>query len=186
MISQASEFLVSHLDDHSLSPEDRETCLYGCEILLYTIISTIGLFTIGCVLGFFPQSIIIVFVFYTLQSFGGGYHAKSHVQCFITMALGLLFCCTVLLCCSEAWIYLCASMIGCIVLLCRPLTLHKHKTYLLPKKKKIANASQIVSVILGCITFSLFCFHQPMAYACSLGIFVSALSRTVAFWFNKK
>ena len=72
--------------DHGLiSEEDREIYEYGFEITIYTIWSTIVLLLIGLALRQLWASLIIVALFYTFQSTGGGYHADTHLKCLSTL-----------------------------------------------------------------------------------------------------
>ena len=70
------EFLAGKIS-HSLLLEKNdgqqyEICKYGCEIWLYTLISTLGLIHIGRLMGFMLETVVIVSVFYLCQSNGGG------------------------------------------------------------------------------------------------------------------
>ncbi len=65
----------------SASPEEQEQALYGCEILLYTVFSTLGLLITGLLFSRFLETVCIVSIFYVMQSTGGGYHAHTHSGC---------------------------------------------------------------------------------------------------------
>ena len=73
-----------------IQEEEREIYEYGFDVTIYTIWSTAVLFLIGLVLQQFPASLIIVLGFYVFQSTGGGYHARTHQKCLLTMIVGLL------------------------------------------------------------------------------------------------
>ena len=91
MIKRIAEGIVSYLERHNaIDVENRDVYVYGCDIAVYTIASTIGLIAIGAGFGYFIETLELIFVFYTNQTLGGGYHAPTHLRCFITMATGLL------------------------------------------------------------------------------------------------
>lgn len=69
---------------------EREVCEYGFAITIYTITSTLGFLLLGLLLGQFLGGAVLIAIFYTCQSSGGGYHASTHLRCFLTMCAGLL------------------------------------------------------------------------------------------------
>lgn len=79
-------FLLPDLRDDDL----RLLCIYGCEVWLYTVLSTLGLLMIGLLTNSVLETIIIITIFYLCQTNGGGFHATTHLRCFLTMTLGLL------------------------------------------------------------------------------------------------
>ncbi len=82
--------ILDIIDRHfPLDDDQRVVCAYGLDLLLYTIISTAGLMMVGVVFHMPMQAVIIICVFYINQSVGGGYHADTHLTCFLTMAFGL-------------------------------------------------------------------------------------------------
>lgn len=80
--------IISRLTDSLIRkgyiPEDeRDIFLYGFDITIYTIWSTIVLLLIGLLLCQFSATVVIIVGFYTFQSVGGGYHAKTHLKCLL-------------------------------------------------------------------------------------------------------
>lgn len=99
------------------SKEQYDICRYGIEILLHTILSTLGLFATGLYLRMFPEALIIITVFYINQSLGGGFHASSHMKCFITMALFLTSgLCILYIFPQIPWLDFCLSIAAIITL----------------------------------------------------------------------
>lgn len=86
MLMKAAQWLVDSLFSDFSNADQRITCIYGCELWLYTILSTLGLLILGVFLQSFWEAVIIIFIFYNCQSTGGGFHASSHMRCFLTMA----------------------------------------------------------------------------------------------------
>lgn len=129
--------------------QDSELCQYGCEIWLYTVFSTIGLLTLGALLGFAFVTIVIVTIFYICQSNGGGYHASSHLKCFLTMVIGLLGCLTITHYIQPQWLYhimLCLSMI---IMLKHPVCLHQNKQYLSADIDLLSKRSKVVTIVIS-------------------------------------
>lgn len=91
MMKDAAKVIVSLFERQgAIRPDEREVYIYGCDIVLYTLISTLGLLVLGTAFGRLLEAVLCVGIFYINQSFGGGYHADTHMRCFVTMAAGLL------------------------------------------------------------------------------------------------
>ena len=67
---------------------DEDVYEYGLELLLHTILNISAIFGTAAILGMLPESFVLVAVTLPLQSFGGGYHAKTHLRCFLIMYIG--------------------------------------------------------------------------------------------------
>ena len=125
MLMKAAQWLVDSLFSDFSNADQRITCIYGCELWLYTILSTLGLLTLGVFLQSFWEAVIIIFIFYTCQSTGGGFHASSHMRCFLTMAIGLLtglllMKVPVFQCAYRICVYFLSSRYCCFLFACIP------------------------------------------------------------------
>lgn len=68
--------------------EDRDVMVYGLDLLLFSIASMAAISVLGIIVGQFLPSFLLLLVFTLLQSFCGGYHAETHLRCFITTLAG--------------------------------------------------------------------------------------------------
>ena len=83
--------ITLYLKNNNIIPSNRfDECVYGLELILSTAFNTIILISIGSMAKKPLETIIIISVFYTLQTIGGGYHATSHLACLLTMVISLL------------------------------------------------------------------------------------------------
>lgn len=185
MLLQISKKIVSYLLSSNADPDQIEICEYGCEILLYTIISTLGLVIIGLLLHSPIEAIIIILIFYLFQSTGGGHHANSHLACFTTMAVGLIFG---LLIIKFPIFQLAApflSLCSAILLVINPLVLHHNKYYLNYKSKIFKIRSIILTICIYLCTVAFWALKLNLFYYASCcGIFFAALSRLYAKYKN--
>lgn len=163
-----------------IADEQYEACRYGCEALLHTILSTLGLLIIGLCFHMFVESLIIVAIFYINQTFGGGFHATSHFKCFFTMAislfLGLLLCKLP----QQQWIDFSISCVALIVLARIPLILHENKRYLAARKKHFIRRSRMVIIVWFFAAVICFTIHSSAIRPLTVGLMFSAISRFVA------
>lgn len=182
MLIAISRMIISSVLSVQENDSKYPLLVYGCELFLYTVLSTAGLLLMGLILGALTEAIVIIAVFYLCQSNGGGYHADSHLKCFLTMVSGL-FCGLMLIKLHAPGIVyqalLLVSVIGLIVL---PLHLNQNKRYLTIQTKELRRKSWITTVAIAIMAISCACFKWIyLEYAISVGLFLAALSRLYAF-----
>ena len=129
-----------------IQEEEREIYEYGFDVTIYTIWSTAVLFLIGLVLRQFLASLIIVLGFYTFQTTGGGYHAKTHLKCLLTMIVGLLVGLSFVFFKNNHFILWTLLGVSALLLLLFPLVLHPNKAYLETERKRLTIRSVIVTL----------------------------------------
>lgn len=71
-----------------ISDYDRDIYEYGFELILSSVINIVVILISGILVGRLPESIVLLVVVIPLQSCGGGYHAKTHLRCFLIMYIG--------------------------------------------------------------------------------------------------
>lgn len=145
MIEWLSRRIISFLQARNAIQQDEEVYLYGCDAVVYTILSTAGLMLISLLFGMLSEGCICITIFYLNQSIGGGYHASTHLKCFLIMSLGLLFGFIVIRTITNITIL----SIGCIpalmTLFLFPLVLHPFMQYLNIRRKQLEYRSYILS-----------------------------------------
>lgn len=67
---------------------DRDIYEYGFELILSSAINIIAVIITGIFVKRLIESIVLLVVVIPLQSCGGGYHAKTHLRCFLIMYIG--------------------------------------------------------------------------------------------------
>lgn len=65
--------------------EDRDIYVYGLDVLLSTALSVICVLAIGAATGRLLATVIFLACFIALRSAAGGYHASTHLRCFLIM-----------------------------------------------------------------------------------------------------
>lgn len=180
---QISEYIVKLFEKRGVicaSAEEREVYIYGFDIAIYTFLSTLGLFFIGWMAGRPIETTLLIFLYYINQSFGGGFHASSHLMCFLTMVLGeLLFLVSFLLPYSLlACIGI--SVISLLFMWMHPLVLHPNKSYLRKKASQLIKRSrQILLVEIALLIVFILLNVSVIMQTISLTLLLSAISRSV-------
>ena len=180
---QISEYIVRLFEKRGVicaSAEEREVYIYGFDIAIYTFLSTLGLFFIGWMAGRPIETTLLIFVYYINQSFGGGFHASSHLMCFLTMVLGeLLFLASFLLPYS---LLTCIgiSVISLLFMWMHPLVLHPNKSYLKKKAPQLIKHSRQILLVEIALLIGFILLNVPVIMqTISLTLLLSAISRSV-------
>ena len=63
--------------------EDRDIYIYGLELLLSTLSTSISILILGLLIGEWILALAYLCVYFFLKSFTGGYHAKRYYECYI-------------------------------------------------------------------------------------------------------
>lgn len=180
---QISEYIVKLFEKRGVicaSAEEREVYIYGFDIAIYTFLSTLGLFFIGWMAGRPIETTLLIFLYYINQSFGGGFHASSHLMCFLTMVLGeLLFLASFLLPYS---LLTCIgiSVISLLFMWMHPLVLHPNKSYLKKKAPQLIKHSRQILLVEIALLIGFILLNVPVIMqTISLTLLLSAISRSV-------
>lgn len=181
MLMEASEWIISRLFSDMEDDNQRLTCIYGCELWLYSFISTLGLLLVGILLQAFLETVLMITIFYALQKNGGGFHASSHMKCFAVMFGGLLSGLFLTCILNSHTLFICMLAFSAVVLFTLPLRLHPYKKYLIVNKSQLYARSYLVTicVIVGIIAIGLMVGESLFKAGCS-AIFFSAVSRLFA------
>ncbi len=173
----------------SPSPTDRDIYVYGFDIALYTLFSTLGLILIGALCGLFFEACFLIVVYYLNQSLGGGYHANSHSLCFLTMVIGIVTSFFLLTLPYPTYAQIIVTVISIVLLWQFPLVLHPNKAYLVKQAPQFVKRSRTLIAIEGCFALGLFIVPHPfqtLTPVFSIALFFSALSRMVAVTQHRK
>ena len=188
MIQALAKRIVAALDKrNAIRPQDREVYIYGCDLALYTVFSTLGLIAIGFICSRLWETVICVCIFYLNQSVGGGYHATTHMRCFLTMVAGLVFFILLFPSPFPNAVVISFGYLSLAVLYCIPLVLHKNKEHLEKHRAELTKRSR-VAILLQFVAFSVsvIFFHDWVCRSLGMGLTLCAVSRCVAKMLYKR
>ncbi len=181
MLMRLSKWLTAAVLSDLSDKKQRTLCEYGCELWLYTCFSTLGLLAIGLVFGAALETMIIIAIFYLCQSNGGGYHANTHIKCFLTMTIGLLISLLVVRVSGIHPFLILACSASILVLLAFPLCLHTNKQFLKDSSQQLKLRSRLVTIgiMAGISVLGIF-DGGSIFYAGCIAVLLSAVSRLYA------
>ena len=68
----------------------REEITYGMEMILATVVSVSASLLLSILMRCFKYCLMFLCVFMPLRAYAGGYHASTHLKCFITLIIDLM------------------------------------------------------------------------------------------------
>lgn len=185
MLTRVAHRLVNAVIKDEQDEQQRAIYEYGCELWLYTVISTLGLMLIGSILGFCIESMTMIVVFYLCQSNGGGYHASTHTRCFLTMVIGLLLGLLFLRVHFPDMSYIAILLCSTVILLVFPLHLTQNKQHLFSQKDLLVKRSRLTTVCIAIGFIVLICHGLiEIAKCVCIAMLFSSVSRMFAIMPN--
>ena len=91
MLYKISNCLADKLDGAEvITLESKDVYLYGLEVMISSLLSTLLILIIGLALNRFIDTLSFLVVFIGLRSFSGGFHANTYLKCAV-VTLSLYF-----------------------------------------------------------------------------------------------
>ena len=174
MTELLSRRIISFLKDRNVIQQDEEVYLYGCDAVVYTILSTAGLVLISTIFGMLLEGCICITIFYL------------NLKCFLVMSLGLMLSFGIIRSVTNIAVLAIACIPALIFLFRFPLVLHPFLRHLEKEVDKLKLRSYILST--SEFIFCLACFHHVLSGISAsvfTAVFFSAASRTAGFFIYK-
>lgn len=84
MFYKASVYIANILEQQNrFKAEDKELYRYGIQQGLNLVLNILTTIIIGCFCDMIYPSILFLLCYMPLRSFCGGYHAKTHIRCYV-------------------------------------------------------------------------------------------------------
>lgn len=165
--------------DHDIIPTEQEAVRYGMYSLLSGILDTAGLLIIGFLFRQAVPSAIIIAVYYSCQTVGGGFHASRHCFCFIIMSSGLILSLLILPFISKGRFLVCMlNGISVLVLWFYPVVLHPQRKHMKKHMQRITLYSRILTGLVFLLFLAdIVLFSGIKSEPLAVGTAMSALSR---------
>jgi len=184
MLSKMSQKLSSFFMP-DVSEEDREVYNYSFETLLATLLNLVVLCVLAAITRTFWESLLFIIGFVPLRSLSGGYHAKTHFRCLLTLLLAyVVFWTTITFVPVVAfpWISIISAVISIIlVLLLSPID--DSNKPMDEKEKRYFRARSRIAILIYAIIISAGACLSPARkefISLALGVLPVALSLAVA------
>ena len=83
-----SKIVDSWVDYGVIEEENKDIYIYGLDLVLFSTLNLLVILSTAAVTGNLIESILLIIVTVPLQMLGGGFHAKTHLNCFLIMYIG--------------------------------------------------------------------------------------------------
>jgi accessory gene regulator B len=166
------------------TPDQREIYAYGMELQVYYILHAVLLLGIALVFGRGLETALLLFFFGMVQSNGGGYHAETHLKCFLIMATGVLAFIGLLPLFHDHIILQIVSIVfGLAVVLAFAPVSHKNHPLSPEKSVKLGKRAKIQAVVLCLVWLLLSAIKKwtPVSDVVSITMLFTGLSILGAF-----
>lgn len=191
MLTHISKKLTSFfIKIDAIEKEKKETYEYCFEILIASILNIFGILIIAISSATYLEALLFCVGFLMLRSVAGGYHAKTHIGCFLILSLSYISCMLMSKFINyEILLYLSIvfSIVSItIIFLLAPIE-HENNPFT-DEKKRILGLRSIIYVLLlsGCaIALQVFAPKLKIGFSLSYGIFIVSGSVIFAFFKNK-
>lgn len=92
--------------------EDRDVYQYSIEVVAALIVNIVSACALFVVFGRLSEGLIFFAVFFPLRTYSGGYHASTHLKCYLlSMAIMLIvICCLSII--SQSSYYMLSAVLG--------------------------------------------------------------------------
>lgn len=191
MIQQLSDNLTSFFVDKSLiSIEEKHIYAYCFEVFLSTILSWGSVVALAVVTNTVFPTVCYMLCFFFFRGVAGGYHATTHLNCYIlSMLTFLLFLIGQAILPQQSYLMISSFFIICstfIILFLAPVE-HKNNPFTERTRKQFRTKSLMVLFFFLLIVFILFRFQLiKVIFYIAWGCFQAAISVAVAFYLNKR
>lgn len=180
MFYQLSEKITDKLQQlEVVSSEDREIYRYGVQQGCILMLNLLSIITLGLLCGMVKESIIYMLAFVPLRNYAGGYHARTHVRCYLySMLMITVILLAMKLLILDFWVYALMMAVGTVTIFClapvedenKPLDALEQKVY---RKKAVLVISLEVLIFLVSGLFQISAVYCAFSMAViSLGILV--------------
>ncbi len=158
MFLTISESITKKLEEaHAIKSEDHEIYLYGFQQGFTILLNLVTICAIGIISKMLWQSILFMAAYIPLRSHAGGYHAKTHVRCYI-FSIILILAVVLAMKYVHFTVFICSIMIvgASVVIIClapvedknKPLDKEEQRVY--RKRTYLIWAAELMVAVICC------------------------------------
>lgn len=149
-----------------ITAELEEVYIYGFELLISFLFSTLIVLMIGILLKQIPSTLAFLAIYISVRQFTGGYHAKTHFMCqFWTIAFYLGVLILSLFTKIPIWTFLILGIVGLTVIVAWGPIENPHKPLTINEKRKHKLTGSMLFVIASIIGSLVCLFNNKLSNA---------------------
>lgn len=168
-----------------IAEEDKENYVFCFEVMFFDLLSLITVLVMAVIFGRFIITVIYLLTFSLLRFNAGGFHAKTHLRCYLTLCLtSLLFILLILVIPEGYYTGICVSSTlfsAAIIIKFAPIQ-HVNRPLSGDEERRSRIKSRIMTLLLSAVilvgVFLVKAKYDVLFLAGSLGMSAIALSMT--------
>ena len=152
MIKIIVNFLMNSMINHGVVKDRYDVYLYGMDLVVSSVICLLISLSAGFILKIPIETIIYLFCFLLLRLCSGGFHASTHLRCWLTMLILIAGLATMISypCLSLFNITILSFLSIVIIAFFSPVE-NTNQTIINNLRKKLKFQSLVISIFLFCI-----------------------------------
>jgi accessory gene regulator B len=162
-----------------IKKEDRAIYDYSFQLLLMDILNIVVLILLSAIAGKILETILYMISFMYLRSIGGGYHASTHLRCFLTMLLVYsAFLATLFLLPLQYYIHttIISFFISLIVVFRLAPATHVNRPLNTKEKLALAKKSRLTAILYVVATLSYTALSKETSQGLTVGLSMLSVS----------
>jgi len=163
-----------------LKQDDLDVFVYGLDTILFSLVSIFSLLALGMITRLFVETLLCMLAFISLQTTGGGYHAKTHFRCYLTTVTGWAIA-MLLSRILPIWAAALFMLQGCVAVFRYAPIEHANAPMSTEKKKRMRAYARLICVVLTLSAIAISVFRLDLSIAVAAGIGVYGLSANTAY-----
>lgn len=176
MITRSVEALIGWLiTKEVIGKESEELYKYAAMCLVTSAYPILLTMIIGICMGKLVESVLIIIPFMCIRKYGGGYHAKTMLICFIES------CCLLILCIGMTFYIKCSVILhlslmvaAVTIYVCSPID-SENRRLDMEERRRYRTITRIIAAFFIFVYFCLYFLHQDTYAVCiALGIILTA------------
>ena len=187
MTKVISKIVTRWSNSGMIDKSNEDIYVYGLDLLIFTILNISVIIVVSFIFNRFPETFILLLIIIPLQAYGGGYHAKTHLRCFLIMFIGWNMLLMILPFITPI-LSIIINILSLIIIWFLAPVPHVNVKMSPDHKMKLRNIVRMIAFIIS-LTSLLFMFIIPEltrhSIIISTGLCVVALSMIFALIFNK-
>jgi len=166
-----------------IAKSEEEIYDYGLQLILFTLVNFTVILTTAVLVGRFTESVALLATFIPIQAYGGGFHAKTHLRCFLIMYVGwwiAIFVILPIFCSTGATL---SSVLALITIYFLAPVPHINVEMSDEHRMKLRIAVRIgalLAVMISLIVIHVIANNSIIGISMTLGIVISAFSMLIA------
>jgi len=176
LITESTNYLIYN---QVIDEEHRDVYEYGFHILYINIIDIVSIAIIALLFGTVPQTIVYHVSFILLRNTAGGYHAKTHLRCFMISTAIFLMSLFIVSWVASPILSISLACLSALFIWAKAPVEHENNPMSMEKYNHMKILSRTFSVIFLCLVFLINIFMDASLRWVAMSLALGMASQTM-------